>query len=930
MTTETTFGVWLRQQRRRLDWTQVELAQQVGYSVATIRKLERDELRPSKHLAELLAQALDVAVTQHASLVSFARTAPTFPLAPDQPLYEQRPSNLPAQLTSFFGRIAEIVELTHHLTNPTTRLITIVGPGGMGKTRLALEVAHSIYDLRAPKAPAHYEHTDQTSHSVNPKFPDGVYFVALAPLRVPEHIVPAIAEAISLRFQADSRLPKQQLFDYLRHKQLLLVLDNFEHLQAGTELILELLQECPGLRLLVTTRERLQLSIETLFVLESLALPTAVTLTDVLSYSAIQLFVETACRLRPTFTPTPANVPAIVRICQLVGGMPLGIILAAAWIEVLSPNEIVIELSQGFDFLETELRDLPARQRSMRAVLTQSWQRLTEAERAVFMRLAVFRGGFTRPAAQSVAGASLRMISTLVNKSLLQCEPNGRYTIHELLRQFGEAELDAANQTADVHIAHCTYYADFLDQREADLKGLLQVTVLDEIEADFENIRAAWQWAVDQRDFAAVERALESLYWFCKMRSRFQEGLELLRLGREQLAPIAGEAPHPIWGQVMAYVFKEDVVRFESPTEIRTRLETSLTLAQKHESPKEIAFCLWCWAVALKQAGDANGAIPYFEQAIRHYQELGDRFYLANLLKSLGTAYFTLQQPDKATALIKQSLELRRETGDLTGLVDSVGAMGWIAYNNGCYAEAEAHWQERRQLLRQLRTPHSIASNQYEFAWLALFNHGDLDRARLLAEEIQTVALDINNPGNRHRTLLLFGFLAGLDENYAACRQFFQEIDALNQPYFPFTMSMQQTGLCLAACGLDDLPAARQHLQQVLEISLIHRWPANAAKGLTFAAIIAAKSGKSEWATELLGLVFHHPLSPKGWLEQWPLITRLRAELEATLTPACFQTAWQRGATLDLLATAKDALAALAGEKGSEVTHAVPLYTFAI
>ncbi|HEU5102111.1 MAG TPA: single-stranded DNA-binding protein, partial [Roseiflexaceae bacterium] len=313
----------------------------------------------------------------------------------------------------------------------TMRLITIVGPGGMGKTRLALAVAQSMLDVQIQ--------TDSTSvqassikHQI---YADGVYFVALAPLRASEHIVSGIAEAIDLRFRADKRLPKQQLLDYLRHKQLLLVLDNFEHLQSGAELMLELLQECPGLRMLVTSREQLQLNSETLFVLESMALPSAATLPDVLSYSAVQLFVETARRVRPKFTPTATNAQAIVRICQLVGGMPLGIILAAAWVEVLSCDEIVTELSQGFDFLESELRDLPERQRSMRAVLAQSWQRLTEAERAVFMRLAVFRGGFTRVAAQHVAGASVRMLSNFVNKSLLQCEPNRRYTMHEFLRQ---------------------------------------------------------------------------------------------------------------------------------------------------------------------------------------------------------------------------------------------------------------------------------------------------------------------------------------------------------------------------------------------------------------------------------------------------------------------------------------------------------------
>jgi transcriptional regulator with XRE-family HTH domain len=321
-----------------LDWTQAELAQRVGYSVATIRKLERDELRPSKHLAELLAHGLDVAITHHSSFVRFARSTPTPHVQPDaQPIYEQRRSNLPAQLTPFFGRTAEIVELTQYLTNPATRLITIVGPGGMGKTRLALEVAQSMLDVQIQ--------TDSTgTHKSNLKhqiYEDGVYFVALAPLRATEHIVPAIAEAIHLRFQADNRPPKQQLLDYLRHKQLLLVLDNFEHLQASAELVLELLQECPGLRMLVTSREQLQLNSETLFVLESMALPSAATLPDVLSYSAVQLFVETARRVRPKFTPTATNAQAIVHICQLAGGMPLAIILAAAWVEVLSRNSAV-------------------------------------------------------------------------------------------------------------------------------------------------------------------------------------------------------------------------------------------------------------------------------------------------------------------------------------------------------------------------------------------------------------------------------------------------------------------------------------------------------------------------------------------------------------------------------------------------------------
>ncbi|MEZ4674842.1 MAG: hypothetical protein R2932_11440 [Caldilineaceae bacterium] len=200
----------------------------------------------------------------------------------------------------------------------------------------------------------------------------------------------------------------------------------------------------------------------------------------------------------------------------------------------------------------------------------------------------------------------------------------------------------------------------------------------------------------------------------------------------------------------------------------------------------------------------------------------------------------------------------------------------------------------------------------FQIAWLAFFNRGDLAMLQMLAEEVQQAALSICDPENKHRSLSMFGFLAGMREEYESCRQFFQQALLLNYAYFPFTTFWEQVGLCLAACGLDDLPVARQHLQEILRISVIHQWPPNAAQGLTFAAIIAAKSRKSERATELLGLIFHHPLSPKGWLAQWPLITRLRAELEATLLEH-FQAAWQRGTLGDLLVTAKAELAELTG-----------------
>lgn len=894
LATETTFGAWLRHRRRQLDLTQTELAAHVGYSVVTIRKLERDELRPSKQLAERLAQYLQIAPEQQASIVAFARTgvAPTSP-SNDLPHPALNSPDSLLQLTPFIGRTAELTELARLLHDPVCRLLTIVGAGGMGKSRLALAVVQQLLAEREAQ----------------------LYFVPLAALPAEASLAAAIIAAIGYPIQPDGRTLEQQLTDFLRQKQVLLVLDNFEHLLENARLLSDMLRAAPGLQLLVTSRERLQLSHEIVFPLRGLDYPSQGTVDNVSEYSAVKLFEQSARRVRPGLTLDDSAISEVAHICQLVAGMPLGIILAATWVDLLSPQEIRQEISQSLDFLETQWRDMPGRQRSIRAVFAHTWERLTDTERSVFMRLAVFRGGFTRQAAQQVADASLRTLNALVNKSLVQSEANGRFTLHELLRQYAEAELEAAGQTTDVRAAHCAYYTEYLHQREADLKSRQQVIALDEIGLEFENVRAAWQWAVAKRDYAAVGRALESLYWFFEMRTLFQEGLDLLRLAREQLAPIAGEVPHPIWGRVMARMLGQNSAFYEPLIESRARVETGLTIAQRDENLAEIAFCLWRLAVVAYLSGDSIGASPYYEESLAHYQALDVRFYQGYLLKDFGILYITLGQSERGHTLVQQSLHVRRETGDPDGLATSLGAMGWIMYNRGRYGEAESYWQESHQLRRMARAHNFQAGILFQSAWPALFNHGDLDSVQMLAKEVQRVAVAIGDPESKHRSLGLLGFLAGMREEYPACRQFFQQMCLLNFPYFPFTVSWEQMGLCMAACGLDDLPAARHHLQKVLEISLIHQWPANAAKGLTFAAIIAAKGGSLERATELLGLVFHHPLSPKGWLTQWPLLARVRTALEAALSPEDFAAHWAHGAQLDLLATVETVVTELAATR---------------
>jgi predicted ATPase len=263
----------------------------------------------------------------------------------------------------------------------------------------------------------------------------------------------------------------------------------------------------------------------------------------VAKYSAIQLFLQNARRIRPDFRLTDDNAPAISQICRLMEGMPLGILLAAAWIELLTPQEIVEEINRSLDFLATDLRDLPERQRSLRAVFDHSWRLLAEKEQAVFQQLSVFRGGFSREAAETVTGASLQTLLALVHKSLLHRAAEGRYEIHELLRQYAAEKLDEQTfqvsetwKVSEARDRHSAYYCAFLHQHEADLKGPRQQAALSEIEADSENARVAWQWAVERGQVEYLGQAIDSLGLFHLWRGRLYEGEAMCRMAAEKLA----------------------------------------------------------------------------------------------------------------------------------------------------------------------------------------------------------------------------------------------------------------------------------------------------------------------------------------------------------------------------------------------------------
>lgn len=405
----------------------------------TCRRLLAAELgvEPSAETTALYQQIKNDTVTTARSPIHVSTSAP----------YHPSPHNLPTQLTPFIGRKAEITHLRKQLLDPNCRLLTIMGIGGMGKTRLALEVAAQAA----------------------PHFSDGIIFVDLSPLTAADLWVTAVTDALSLSLNR-STSPYTQLTQFLAGRQLLLLLDNFETVLDSATALADLLTQATQLTILATSREPLNLHGEWLYPLAGLALPQADSDEEAHMAEALDFFVGCARRLVPQFS-AQGEMADIVELCRLTAGMPLALELAASWVKTLTVAEIVTEIQQNLDILAARQSNRPERQRSIEAVLNQTWQRMASAEQDTFARLCVFQGAFERQVAQAVAGANIGTLTSLLDKALLQRRQSGSYSIHPLVRQFGTGRLqtkpDLWQQTQQVYAAS---YADFCQQRLRPLR----------------------------------------------------------------------------------------------------------------------------------------------------------------------------------------------------------------------------------------------------------------------------------------------------------------------------------------------------------------------------------------------------------------------------------------------------------------------------
>ena len=738
-------------------------------------------------------------------------------------------SNLPARRTSFVGRTEELASIDRLLDDPACRLLTLVGPGGVGKTRLALEAA---------------------SHRLN-RYQHGVHFVPLASVASPDLLPASVAESLQFRIetQFSSFAARDQLLDFLRERTTLLVLDNFEHLVEGSELLTEVVEEAPGVAMLATSRERLGVQSEWVFGVDGME----VSGDGVKGDGAVQLFVERARQADASFALTEDVRPQVARVCQLVEGMPLGIELAAAWTSVLPCAEIADEIERGLDFLSTSARDVPERHRSLRAVCGHSWRLLADEQRDVFARLSVFRGSFTREAAAAVAGADLRALSDLVGKSLVRRLELGRFDIHEFLRQYAAGQLaEDPGRQRRASEDHASYHLGRLRSSQADLLGSRMADARDELRGDVADLGAAAAWAAVQWDDAAARDVFGDLNVFFFMHGGYEGGEAFERILDAQETDGIRGVKH-----LSALVYRAGFAAWLGDDERWEQVACEcLPHARETELTAEIGSCLLALGTFALRRDDYDAATTCLEEAAEVFKALDDRFGLASSLTWLGWARLELDDLAGARAAF--------EAGDATAeRLENPVIRGYTLSKLGLLADAEG---DNRTALRIHLQAHALFTSvgdvggtgyTYSRSSMSAFCLGDHADALRLARAGYEAFSSVNNR---------WGVI------YALCR------------------------LGFAAAALGDTDAARRDLGRALELAAGSHAQSLVLQALSGVGVLLARQGDDARAAELLIATLEHP--------DMPAFDRMVAQptldsLAARLTPEALAVARQAAASAD-------------------------------
>jgi predicted ATPase/class 3 adenylate cyclase len=681
------------------------------------------------------------------------------------------PNNLPIQLTSFIGRDKEMTEVKKLLQS--TRLLTLTGTGGCGKTRLALQVAADSLD----------------------GYPEGIWLAELAPLADPELVIQTVVGELGLQTETvglspgDARLLDRplmdQLIEFLQPKKLLLVLDNCEHLIGACARLAEaLLRTCPHLRVLATSREGLGIAGEVTYPVPSLTLPDfrqlSVGEADLIStlaqYEAIRLFVERAGAILPTFEMTNQNASAIAQICHRLDGIPLAIELAAARVKVLSVEQIARRLDDAFRLLTGGSRTALPRQQTLQAAMDWGYNLLSEPERALFRRLSVFAGGWTLEAAEALCNDKretalwrfsesevLDLLTNLVSKSLVTVEDQGeerRYRLLETVRQYGRDKLLNSGEVENARRRHRNFFLELAERAEPEVQGPDQQVWLERLEREHDNLRTALEWSVGVGEADVALRLAAALWWFWHVRGYWSEGRrwleEALAKGQEAAAIERAKVLNGIG--VLAW-------RQGDYGDATRALEASLALYREADNQRGIAYAINVLGLVAHHQGDDDRARNLLEESLARFRELGDKRGIAYALNILGLVAQRSGDYSRAAALCDESLALRRELGDKRGVALTLCFLGMLILHYGNHELSSTMFQESLDLFQELGDSWGTAESLGNLATASWFQ-GNQQQAEALFKESLALRWELGDKPGLARCLEGLAWVAGVQRQY--------------------------------------------------------------------------------------------------------------------------------------------------------------------